>query len=69
MKDRTGERVRVERGRPESHKAVREVSEVMVTEEAETPANETKGLKDAGRLLKPVPPSVKESEDFAKLTT
>ena len=41
VKDRTGERVRVERGRPESHKAVREVSEVMVTEDAETPAKET----------------------------
>jgi hypothetical protein len=34
VKDRTGARARVERGRPESQKAVREVSEVMVTEEA-----------------------------------
>ena len=38
VKERTGERASVERGRPESHKAVREVSEVMVTEVAETPA-------------------------------
>ena len=38
MKDRTGTRARVERGRPESQKAVSEVSEVMVTEDAETPA-------------------------------
>jgi hypothetical protein len=38
VKERTGARASVERGRPESQKAVREVSEVMVTEVAETPA-------------------------------
>ena len=37
-KERAGPTARVERGRPESQKAVREVSESMVTEVAETPA-------------------------------
>lgn len=37
-KERAGATARVERGRPESQKAVREVSESMVTEVAETPA-------------------------------